>query len=249
MLSELVYRKLTHLNFRRREECVTLIDWLAPAPGERILDIGCGDGWWDHRIQATGAHVVGVDVNEQRLEIARTRNQTDRVEYHFMNAENLEFQDQSFTKAISMCVIEHFIDEDAVLAEVARVLVSGAPFILSADSLSNSELTEDERDVHRERYAVNTFYTIESLRNKLDQHGFELEDAKYILTNRVTLGLVRFSWKMEDWAESGRPGINQIGAVGTGFVSTIGRLIAGITEAVAPRKDAGLTILARARKR
>ena len=249
MLTDLAYRKLTHLNFRRREECVTLIDWLAPTDGDRILDIGCGDGWWDHRIQATGAHVVGVDLDERRLEIARTRNQTPRVEYHKMNAEKLEFEDQSFNKAVSMCVIEHFIDEDAVLSEVARVLAPRGIFVLSADSLSNPELTEGERDVHRERYAVNTFYTIDSLRQKLDQHGFELQEAKYILTSRVTLGLVRLSWKMDTWEDSGRPGLRQLGALGTGLVSTVGRVLSGVSETVAPKKDAGLTILARARKR
>jgi SAM-dependent methyltransferase len=246
---DFTYRKLTHLNFRRREECETLIDWLEPGPGDRVLDIGCGDGWWDHRIQARGAHVTGIDIHESRLAIARERNQTERTEYLYMNAEALELADASFNKAVSMCVIEHFEDEDAVLSEIARVLEPGALFVLSADSLSNPEIREDERAVHRERYAVNTFYTIESLRDKLDQHGFELDDARYILTSKVTLGLARLSWHLDDWEESGAPGLSQIGAVGTGLMATVGKAVSDLAETVAPRPDAGLTILARAHKR
>ncbi|HEV8683294.1 MAG TPA: SAM-dependent methyltransferase, partial [Actinomycetota bacterium] len=38
------YSLLNRLNLRRIEECATLIRWLEAAPGERILDVGCGDG-------------------------------------------------------------------------------------------------------------------------------------------------------------------------------------------------------------
>lgn len=246
---DFTYRKLTHLNFRRREECETLVDWLEPAPGDRVLDIGSGDGWWDYRIQAAGAHVTGIDIHDSRLAIARARNQTERTEYLRMNAEALEFPDASFNKAVSMCVIEHFEDEDAVLSEIARVLEPGALFVLSADSLTNPEIRDDERAVHRERYAVNTFYSIESLREKLDQHGFELDQARYILTSKVTVGLARVSWHLDDWEESGKPGLSQIGAIGTGVLATVGKVVSDLAEKVAPRPDAGLTILARAHKR
>ena len=60
-----------HHHFRRVEECSTLIEWLDPRPGERILDIGCGDGYYDSLIASKGAEVVGVDIHEKRLAKAR----------------------------------------------------------------------------------------------------------------------------------------------------------------------------------
>jgi ubiquinone/menaquinone biosynthesis C-methylase UbiE len=249
-LQDLFYRQLTHLNLRRWEECVTLIEWLAPASGERILDIGCGDGWWDHRIAAKGAHVVGVDINERALAVAAKRNKTPLTEFHSANAEALPFPDGSFNKAISMCVIEHFVNEDAVLGEIARVLKPGAPFILSADSLTNPGIKTEERAVHRRRYAVNTFYDIDLLREKLARAGFELEHAHYILTTPLTLAIVRASWKLDDMAEGGGGPVRvALAETGLFLLNIAGRLAIAASEKVARRADSGLTILARARRR
>ena len=67
---ELIYRKCSHWNLRRYEECRTLIEWLEARPGEKILDIGCGDGFWDHRIACSGASVVALT---SRSEASRWR--------------------------------------------------------------------------------------------------------------------------------------------------------------------------------
>ena len=246
---EIAYRKLTHLNFRRRQECLTLLRWLDAQPGERILDIGSGDGWWDHRIARAGCTVVGVDINEKALAIAGRRNRTERTEFHAMNAEELDFGDASFDRAISMCAIEHFHREDRVLENISRVLKPGGRFVLSADSLTNPELSARERDDHRRRYAVNTFYTIDVLRHKLDAAGFDLEHAEYILTTPLTLGLARLSWRMDDLADSRKPVAGAIGEVVNALIHTVGKVASDLSEGMFGRSDTGLTILARARKR
>jgi protein-L-isoaspartate O-methyltransferase len=55
----MICQRTSHWNIRRKEECRTLIRWLDPRPGERILDIGCGDGYYDALIAKSGAHVLG----------------------------------------------------------------------------------------------------------------------------------------------------------------------------------------------
>ncbi len=49
----------------------SLIEWMAPATGERILDAGCGMGHWSARLAAAGAEVTGVDALPHLLEQAR----------------------------------------------------------------------------------------------------------------------------------------------------------------------------------
>jgi 2-polyprenyl-3-methyl-5-hydroxy-6-metoxy-1,4-benzoquinol methylase len=44
-----------------------VLEWLAAQPGERILDLGCGDGQLTKQIADTGASVVGVDASPQMV--------------------------------------------------------------------------------------------------------------------------------------------------------------------------------------
>ena len=179
------------------EECETILDWLEPRTGEKILDVGCGDGYFDARIASAGAQVVGIDIHPSRLAFANRHNHSPSIEYRSMDAEQLEFPDNTFDKAISFCVIEHFSNEVKVLQNIARVLKPGGRLVLSADSLSNPEVTAAEREAHRRRYSVQTYYTEEVLREKLSHAGLVLERTRYILTAPLTLALVRLS--RGDW--------------------------------------------------
>ncbi|WP_244500824.1 class I SAM-dependent DNA methyltransferase [Methyloceanibacter marginalis] len=49
---------------------------LAPKPGERILDLGCGDGTLTAEIKAAGADVLGVDLSDELLAVARMKGLT-----------------------------------------------------------------------------------------------------------------------------------------------------------------------------
>lgn len=235
---------LYHRNIRRMEECDTLLEWLDPRPGESILDIGCGDGFHDARITARGAAVVGIDIHESRLAFARRHNSSPRAQYRSLDATRMDFADNSFDKAISFCVIEHFTDEAAVLRNIARVLKPGGRLLLSADSLSNPEVTPAERETHRRRYAVNTFYTEDVLRKRLEQAGLELERTRYILTAPLTLALVRLSWRLDDLPRALAP----LRAAAYFTLAWPGKPVVGLAERLAGRADSGLMLLAAARK-
>jgi 2-polyprenyl-3-methyl-5-hydroxy-6-metoxy-1,4-benzoquinol methylase len=245
-LSLALYRALSHRNFRRMAECRQLIRWLDPQPRERILDVGCGDGFYDAEItRRGGSRVLGIDINEQRLAVANKRHASDRVEFRFMDAEEMSLDDESFDKAVSFCVIEHFGHDDRVLAHVRRALKPGGRLFLSADSLSNPELRDAERERHRRRYAVNTFYTPEILGRKLAEAGFEMQRTRYILTTPLSLALARLSWHLDDLPQPLLP----VKGLGYLMLGTVGRLISGVSELARRRPDSGLTILASARKR
>jgi 2-polyprenyl-3-methyl-5-hydroxy-6-metoxy-1,4-benzoquinol methylase len=56
-----------------------LLEMLAPRPGERILDLGCGDGALTEKLAAFGCEVVGVDASPEQVEAARARGLDARV--------------------------------------------------------------------------------------------------------------------------------------------------------------------------
>ncbi|MGC1341912.1 MAG: class I SAM-dependent methyltransferase, partial [Candidatus Binataceae bacterium] len=72
---------------------------LAPARGEKILDLGCGDGFVTERLVAAGAKVVGVDASAEMIEAARRRGLDARVTSVYDLAFDREF-DAVFTNSV-----------------------------------------------------------------------------------------------------------------------------------------------------
>ena len=97
---------------------------LAPQPGERILDLGCGDGALTERLVAEGAEVVAVDASSEQVAGARARGLDARV----MRGEALEFE-QAFDAVFSNAALHWMKDADAVLEGVARALKPGGRFV------------------------------------------------------------------------------------------------------------------------
>lgn len=186
------------LNFRRADECAAALRWLDPGEGERILDVGCGDGYYDWRISQSGARVTGIDVHEKRLAFARRHYGNGRTEFLNLDAARADFPPDSFDKALCLCVMEHLRDDERVLRNISRAMKPGGRFVFSADSLSNSGITPEERERHRRRYAVNAFYTEDVVRAKLSLAGFDIDDVGYVLHTPGALKLVRISWKLDD---------------------------------------------------
>jgi SAM-dependent methyltransferase len=97
---------------------------LAPKPGERILDLGCGDGVLTAEIAARGATVVGVDASAAQIEAARGRGIDARV----VAGERLDFDDE-FDAVFSNAALHWMHDADAVIAGVRRALRPGGRFV------------------------------------------------------------------------------------------------------------------------
>jgi trans-aconitate methyltransferase len=101
-----------------------LVDLLAPQPGERILDLGCGDGTLTRRIVERGAVVVGVDAAPEFVEAARHAGLDARLG----DATALTF-DREFDAVFSNAVLHWVGDADAALAGISRALRPGGRFV------------------------------------------------------------------------------------------------------------------------
>ncbi len=103
------------------------LDWLAPAPGGRWLDVGCGNGAFTELILARCApsQVVGIDPSEAQLDYARALPALRDARFLAGDAMALPFPDDDFDAAVMPLVI-FFVPEPAVgVAEMARVVRPG----------------------------------------------------------------------------------------------------------------------------
>jgi trans-aconitate methyltransferase len=111
---------------------VPLLDVLAPQAGERILDLGCGDGALTGKIAAMGCEVVGVDSSEDQITRARTEGLDARV----MAGERLTF-DKEFDAVFSNAALHWMPGADAVIAGVKRALKPGGRFVAEMGGAGN----------------------------------------------------------------------------------------------------------------
>ena len=107
-----------------------LAETLRPRPGNRILDVGCGEGTAEIRIgrlHVSQIRMVGVDLMIERVMVARhqTAGHNQRVAYATADACHLPFRDGAFDSTFCVAVLQHIADVEAAVAEFARVTRAG----------------------------------------------------------------------------------------------------------------------------
>ncbi|MBF0501981.1 MAG: class I SAM-dependent methyltransferase [Candidatus Riflebacteria bacterium] len=92
--------------------------------GKKMLDIGCGPGYWQRRFAQTGVLYQGVDISPVSVALARKSQEMFNLPGSTCvgNAEKLEFADASFDYCLSEGVIHHTPDTNACIQEIYRVL-------------------------------------------------------------------------------------------------------------------------------
>ncbi|MCX6619730.1 MAG: class I SAM-dependent methyltransferase [Acidobacteria bacterium] len=153
-----------------------VLDLLAPQPGERILDVGCGHGALTEKIAAAGTLVTGIDTSPELIAAACARGLDARP----MDGQALPF-DQEFDAVFSNAALHWMPRSDDVLRGVYRALKPGGRFvgefggkgnvasmIVAMMAVLEPEAGEDKEHAHW------YFPTAQEYREKLEQHGFQV---------------------------------------------------------------------------
>jgi len=159
-----------------------VLDLLAPKAGERILDLGCGDGVLSARIAETGAEIVGVDSSEAMIQAAVALG----VDAHLADAQALPFESE-FDAVFSNAALHWMPDTDAVLAGVFRTLKPGGRFVAEFGGHGNiaairvGELAVCAKYGGDPQTIAGKYYpTPEEYGAKLQAHGFEVDSIQLI---------------------------------------------------------------------
>jgi len=159
-----------------------VLEWLDVQPGERILDLGCGDGALTEKIVARGADVTGLDASPEMLEMARARG----LRVMQGNAETLTF-DGEFDAVFSNAALHWVRDQDAMLAGVHRALKPGGRFVAEMGGMGNIAAIRVALMAVLERHGcagfedgVNYYPAPDAYRRRLERHGFGADRIELI---------------------------------------------------------------------
>jgi SAM-dependent methyltransferase len=159
-----------------------VVELLDPQPGERILDLGCGDGILSEKIAAAGAAVVAVDAAPEMVAAAKARGLDARV----VPGQSLAF-DREFDAVFSNAALHWMRPQEAVLDGVRRALKPGGRFIAEMGGHNNTAaiLTAMRAVLARrgiEALSLSPWYfpSAAAHRAKLEAAGFGVEEIAII---------------------------------------------------------------------
>lgn len=123
---------------------------------KKVLDAACGEGYGASLLAQTAADVTGLDLDAAAVEHATARYGGSQTNLRFVqgSCHQLPFDDNSFDVVVSFETLEHLAEQEAMLAEFARVLKSGGFVVISTpDKAIYSDATGYDNPYHvRELY-------------------------------------------------------------------------------------------------
>ncbi len=153
-----------------------VLELLAPQPGERVLDLGCGDGVLSEKLVARGACVVGVDGSAPQVAAARARG----IDAHVGDGHALAFE-REFDAVFSNAALHWMRESDRVIRGVARALRPGGRFVgefggqgCVAKILAAVEMALARRGIDAARLNPWYFPSVEEYAARLTAGGFEV---------------------------------------------------------------------------
>lgn len=159
-----------------------VLDLLKPLPGERILDLGCGDGALTVRIIAAGANVVGIDGDAAMVAAARETG----IDAHVMDARALTFT-REFDAVFSNAALHWVGMPMLVSAGVARTLKPGGRYVGEFGGHGNIAAIRvairsvlATRGYRVEPMETSYYPTAEGFRNVLETSGFVVDSCEIV---------------------------------------------------------------------
>lgn len=117
-----------------------------------VIDIASGTWYWTYKLSKVSKQIIGIDIDEQSIEIARQNYKNHNLEYKLWNWIKIDVEDGSVDVVVSFETIEHIIDYHQFMQEIQRVLKPWGTLILSTPNYL--------WEIYKNTYHVSNFTTI-----------------------------------------------------------------------------------------
>lgn len=101
---------------------------------KRVLDLGCGFGWHCRYAVENGARsVIGVDISQKMLSAAKSKTDSEKIQYLCMPIEDIDFTADSFDVVVSSLALHYIKSFEDILSKIDKCLSKGGDFIFSVE--------------------------------------------------------------------------------------------------------------------
>lgn len=171
-----------------------IIKELNPRSGEKIIDLGCGTGYYLYLLSSLpiGLHLSGLDNDEKAMIEAKQLLRDKNIKFVVGDLHKMPFEDESFDKAVMSEVLEHVANDTLVLKEVFRILKQNGVLVISVPSIKYPFLWDPINWILQHFFDNHIrsgffsgiwsghlrLYDLEELKKKFEGAGFQVEIAK-----------------------------------------------------------------------
>jgi ubiquinone/menaquinone biosynthesis C-methylase UbiE len=155
-MSKRLENEIEHGKFLLENEAGEIWNWESPAGKKRwerrvkmlcenlthnlnVLELGCGTGYFTKELAKTEAKITAIDISPELLENAKSKIQSDKINFVLGNACDMPFSDNEFDIALGSSVLHH-LDIDSAIKEVFRVLNKGGRIRFTEPNMLNPQI-------------------------------------------------------------------------------------------------------------
>ena len=186
-----------HYSIATRIRNSYFLKYLNPSPQDKILEVGCGIGYFCKLLFDRGAEVWGIDLSSESVDVCKT---TIGENFSVGNAELLEFSDQMFDKVLCTEVLEHVQDDKIALQEMFRVLKPNGSMLITIptqDGVFGSKI-KNIMHVHGEGPGKHERegYTKKEIITLVESVGFKVIKTRYTMVffTEIFMGITKLAY-------------------------------------------------------
>jgi len=169
-----------------------IMDMLKLSPADTVLDVGCGLGYFTDLMAGIASESVGIDIDNKCVSWCRD-NMRGNYRLVDLNDYPYPFKDNTFNKILCTEVLEHILDNGAVLDELYRIIKPGGKIVISVPcregmfgsywkNIGHSYVDSNSREYHHHKG-----YTAKQLINMIRYHRFIPGGYEYTMVAGVEI--------------------------------------------------------------
>lgn len=179
-------------SINRGEQIIQQIKPFVALPGQKILDIGCGEGGVAIAFANAGCLVTAIDKDSDSIEMARRRSEEERVTLNILqkNAEEMDFSQAFFDGALLVDSLEYILRPDLIFKHLRHMLKPGGFCYIAI----LNRLYWFNKKIRHPRHRRFYFYC--EWRRLLKNAGFEIKLLREEAMNKIdNVDLIRTPWR------------------------------------------------------